>query len=166
MSFFADIMNESENELSEEFFEMIESVCAEAAAFEGIPDSEVSVLFTTDEEVKSLNAEFRDKDAVTDVLSFPANDLEGPLAELLESGFEPETDMESGRIILGDIAVSVPAIARQAEEYGHSFEREAAFLCTHGMLHLMGYDHIDPDDEKIMREKQRQILEGLNITRD
>ena len=163
--FSTDLMNDSDFELKDEFFDMIDTVCAACAEHEQIGDAEVSVLFTTDEEIRELNAEYREKDAVTDVLSFPANDITVPLKNAMADGFEPERDFETGAIVLGDIAVSISAISRQAEEYGHSFEREAAFLCTHGMLHLMGYDHIEPEDEEIMRARQREILDKLNITR-
>ena len=97
----------------------------------------VSLLVTDDEHIRQLNAQFRDKDAATDVLSFP-------------SGAE---------VFLGDIAISLPRAQAQASEYGHSLAREMAFLTAHAMLHLMGYDHENEDDEKLMRERQREIMD-------
>ncbi len=96
----------------------------------------VSLLFADDDIIHTLNREFRQVDKSTDVLSFPSD----------EPGF------------LGDIAICVPCAKRQAEEYGHSIEREIAFLTVHAMLHLFGYDHIDADDEELMRSRQREIL--------
>ena len=96
----------------------------------------VSLMITDDETVRRLNAQYRGIDKPTDVLSFPSD----------EDSF------------LGDIAISLPRTRTQAEEYGHSIVRETAFLTAHAMLHLFGYDHENEDDEKKMREKQRQIM--------
>lgn len=103
----------------------------------------VSLLMTGDEDIHQLNREFRQVDKPTDVLSFPSD----------EPGF------------LGDIAISVPCAVRQAEEYGHSVDREIAFLTVHAMLHLFGYDHIEPQDEEIMRSRQRDILAAAGMER-
>ncbi len=103
----------------------------------------VSLLFTNDDTIQRLNREFRGVDKPTDVLSFPSD----------ETGF------------LGDIAISVPCAERQAEEYGHSREREIAFLTVHAMLHLFGYDHIEPEDESVMRGRQRDILAAAGMER-
>ena len=96
----------------------------------------VSLLLTDDETIKQLNSRYRGIDSTTDVLSFPSG----------EEGF------------LGDIAISVPRARLQAEQYGHPLPREVAFLTVHGMLHLLGYDHIEPADEEYMRARQREIL--------
>jgi probable rRNA maturation factor len=96
----------------------------------------VSLLFTNDDNIRRLNKQYREKDAATDVLSFPSE----------EEGF------------MGDIALSLERARRQANEFGHSEEREAAFLTAHSMLHLMGYDHENKEDEELMREKQREIM--------
>lgn len=127
---------------------------------------EVFIMVTDNSEIQSLNNEFRNVDAPTDVLSFPLNDLDKPLKEKLQDGFIPEINPESGRISLGDIVISADRAIEQANEYGHSVKREFAFLCAHGMLHLLGYDHIDESEEIVMREKQRSILEKANILRD
>lgn len=104
----------------------------------------VSLMVTDDDNIRKLNKEYRDKDKATDVLSFPSG----------EDGF------------LGDIAISLPRAREQAAEYGHTLEREAAFLMAHAMLHLFGYDHMDAEEERIMRGKQREIMKemGLNIS--
>lgn len=103
----------------------------------------VSLLFTNDEDIHALNKEFRQVDKATDVLSFPSDD----------PGF------------LGDIAISVPCAVRQAQEYGHSVEREIAFLTVHAMLHLFGYDHMNENDEDVMRSRQRDILAAAGMER-
>lgn len=119
----------------------------------------VSVLLVENDEIRNLNREFRSKDSVTDVLSFPMLDMKD--GEFLQ---EPaDVDMDEGRLFLGDIVISVPRAIEQAELYGHSPERELAFLTVHGLLHLLGYDHIKPEDEKIMIEKQKQAMSYLGL---
>lgn len=121
---------------------------------------EVSVTFTDDEDIRKLNRQFRNIDRATDVLSFPLFDY---------SGEEDEPPVDELMGMLGDIVISLETAKRQAEEYGHSFERETAFLCVHSMLHLLGYDHETGDeDEADMRRRQSEILDGmgLSVTQD
>ena len=117
-----------------------------ALEYEGFyNDAEVSVTFTDNEGIRRINSEFRGIDKPTDVLSFPLTDFEG--------GDEPPTD--EPLISLGDIVISLERAREQAEEFGHSFERECAFLCVHSMLHLLGYDHVGSDEEDAeMRRRQ------------
>lgn len=117
--------------------------------------AEVSVTLVDNETIKRLNKEFRDKNKVTDVISFPL-------------GFYDEYDInpENGAYMLGDIVISMEKAHAQAIEYGHSLIREVAFLATHSTLHLLGYDHEnDPDGETVMFRLQDEILNSLNITR-
>ncbi len=117
---------------------------------------EVSVSFTDDENIRVLNRRFRNVDRSTDVLSFPLFDYEG-------AEDEPPVDELMG--MLGDIVISLETAKRQAEEYGHSFEREAAFLCVHSTLHLLGYDHETcEEDEADMRRRQSEILDGMGLS--
>ena len=117
-------------------------------------DAEVSVTFTDNEGIRRINSEFRGIDKPTDVLSFPLTDFEG--------GDEPPTDEPF--ISLGDIVISLERAAEQAQEFGHSFERECAFLCVHSMLHLLGYDHVDSEeDDAEMRRRQSEILESMGL---
>lgn len=117
-------------------------------------DLEVSITLVDDEAIHALNREHRGIDRPTDVLSF--SQLEGEeLAALPEGEALP----------LGDIVISVDRVADQADEYGHSFERELGFLVGHGMLHLLGYDHQSPEDEAAMTAKTEEILTGLGLTR-
>ncbi len=116
---------------------------------------EVSVTFTDNEKIRELNRKFRGVDRATDVLSFPLFDYEG-------TQDEPPVDEFVG--MLGDIVISLEQAQKQAEEYGHSFEREAAFLCVHSMLHLLGYDHeTSEEDEADMRRRQSEILSLMGL---
>lgn len=137
-----------------------------ALDFIGCPyEAEVSLLLTTDEEIRQMNREFRDTDRATDVLSFPMIDYkEAGNFDFLEDRkdcFHPET----GELLLGDIVISKNKVLSQASEYGHSPEREFAFLITHSVLHLTGYDHIKENERLLMEQMQRAILENLGITR-
>ena len=117
-------------------------------------DAEISLTFTDNEGIRELNRSYRDKDSATDVLSFPLYDFHGG-----------ETPLGVGRVELGDIVLSLERAAEQAAELGHGFEREAAFLCVHSVLHLLGYDHErSPEDEEIMCERQREIMKKLKLT--
>ncbi len=117
---------------------------------------EVSVTFTDNAQIHALNKKFRGVDRPTDVLSFPLFDYEG-------ESEEPPVDELMG--MLGDIVLSLEQAQAQAEEYGHSFEREVAFLCVHSMLHLLGYDHETGDaDEADMRRRQSEIMELLGLS--
>lgn len=116
---------------------------------------EVSVTFTDNEKIRELNRKFRGIDRATDVLSFPLFDYEGQTDE-------PPVDELLG--MLGDIVISLEQAKKQAEEYGHSFEREAAFLCVHSMLHLLGYDHeTSKEDDADMRRRQSEILARMGL---
>lgn len=128
-------------------------------------EAQVNLLLTGDSEIHRMNLEFRAVDRPTDVLSFPMAEYERPgefgFLETREDCFDPET----GELVLGDIAVSKDRVLSQAEEYGHSVQREFAFLIVHSMLHLIGYDHINEEERVVMEEKQRQIMDTLGILR-
>lgn len=116
---------------------------------------EVSVTFTDNEGIHELNKKYRDVDKPTDVLSFPLFDFEGDCEE------PPIDEVMSN---LGDIVISLEKAKEQAEEFGHSFERETAFLCVHSMLHLLGYDHERSDEEdREMRAKQTEIMRIMGL---
>lgn len=110
---------------------------------------EVSVTVVDNERIRKLNKEYRNIDRETDVLSFPMED---------------EAD-EENEVVLGDIVLSLEKAEQQAKEYGHSIEREIAFLCVHSVLHLLGYDHMEKEEEKDMFERQEKILEKMGLTR-
>ncbi len=137
---------------------LIRRCCQAVLATEGFKkDAEVSVSFVSNNEIKTLNKVYRDKDSVTDVLSFPLTGSEG----------HEEINQETGAVLLGDIVISLETAVKQASNYGHSLEREIGFLTVHSMLHLLGYDHETSQlDQRIMREKEEAVLEKLGISRD
>ena len=119
-------------------------------------NAEVSVTFTDNEKIQKINNEFRGIDKPTDVLSFPLTDYEGA-----DTPFADELDGS-----LGDIVISLERAKEQADEFGHSFDREIAFLTVHSMLHLLGYDHVNSEAEELdMRRRQSDVLKnmGLNV---
>lgn len=123
-----------------------------------LPEVDVYITLTNNEEIHKINKEYRDVDRPTDVLSFPMYERD----EI--AGLKNDTNDEIEKI-LGDIIVSIEKVREQAEEYGHSFKRELAYLVTHGMLHLLGYDHMIEEEKAVMRKREEEILETLNITR-
>lgn len=124
-------------------------------------DYDVSVLIIDDEEIRSINKEHRDIDKSTDVLSFPMADFKN--GELLSD--EGDYDLDMDELILGDIIISAETARRQAEDYGHSFAREMAFLTAHSCFHLLGYDHMAEDEERVMIQKQEDILKEMGLLR-
>lgn len=144
-----DIQNsQNKVDFTAELEETINVVIEKVFVYEDVEPRNVSVLITDNDEIQGLNLEYRQKDAPTDVLSFPLFDEEGNL------------DDEE----LGDIVISLEKAKAQAEEYNHSLKREVAFLTAHSMLHLLGYDHENGEQE--MYVKQDEILNQLGITRD
>lgn len=157
---------ETEIELKLEYRPLIETVVNAALDYEECPyEIELNVILTDNEAIQEINKEYRSIDAPTDVLSFPFIEYEEPSdfskLEECDDNFHPET----GELLFGDIIVSVEKVMSQAEEYGHSLERELGFLIAHSMLHLCGYDHMEEEERKVMEQKQRDILESLGITR-
>ena len=124
-------------------------------------DYEVSVIIVDDHEIRSINKEHRNIDRTTDVLSFPMVEFHN--GELISD--EGDYDMDLDELILGDIIISAETAKRQSAEYGHSFEREIAFLTAHSCFHLLGYDHMEEEEEKVMMSKQESILEKMGLTR-
>jgi len=136
---------------------LVRRACSAVLATEGFLDlAEVNVTFVDDAEIKQLNTDFRNIEKSTDVLSFP----------LGENGIY-DVNPENGAKMLGDIVISVDHAVNQAELYGHSLQREIAFLTVHSMLHLLGYDHVNSKLEEMkMREKEEQVLTKLGLVRD
>lgn len=159
---------ETDIKLELDYETIISRVVEKSLDFEDCPyEVELNVILTDNHEIQKINKEFRDVDAPTDVLSFPLVDYQVPsdfsgLEEEADSYFNPET----GELLLGDIIVSVEKVMGQAEEYGHSRERELGFLIAHSMLHLFGYDHMEEQERAVMEERQRLILDSLGITRE
>ena len=145
---------------------LAKKVVEEALDYVNCPyEAQVNLLLTENEQIHEMNREFRGIDRATDVLSFPMIDYPEPgtfdfLAEK-EDCFDPE----SGELTLGDIVISKEKVLSQAEEYGHSPKREYAFLIAHSVLHLTGYDHMEEEERQVMEQKQREIMERLDILR-
>jgi probable rRNA maturation factor len=122
---------------------------------------EISVILIDNDRIREINNEQRGIDKPTDVLSFPIVDMyEGEI-----KSSDGDFDMDEGCIVLGDILISLEKAEEQSIEYGHSFERELIFLLTHGVFHLLGYDHDTEDREKKMLERQNTVLKSLNLER-
>lgn len=124
---------------------------------------ELSVLLTDDEGIHALNREFREVDSATDVLSFPAN-------EFTPGGFDPdiaERNPKTGRVVLGDMALSLEHACAQGEEFGHGTKREIQYLTVHSVLHLLGYDHVDEGEGKReMRSREKKIMARIEGVRE
>ncbi|MDN5318028.1 MAG: putative rRNA maturation factor [Thermoanaerobacterium sp.] len=143
---------------------IVEDVIKTALEVEGIIDDvEVSVSFVDNEEIHKLNKYYRNVDRETDVLSFPLVEFEEIYSDIDEEN--NDEDDAIGPEPIGDIVISLEKAKQQAEEYGHSFIREVAYLTAHSMFHLMGYDHETDEDRKIMREKEDEVMRRLKIER-
>lgn len=161
--------DESSSALAVDTEQIAKTVIDRAAEMTGCPyEIMVSLLITDDEQIREMNRQFRQIDRATDVLSFPMLSFEQPgdFSFLEGEDFDADAfDPETGELVLGDIVISAPHVRRQAEEYGHSIEREYAFLIAHSMLHLMGFDHMTPEEDQEMQRRQEEILTSLQYTR-
>lgn len=132
-------------------YEYLYNVLDSTLKHEKAEGSIFSIIFVEDNEIHKINKTYRNVDKITDVISF---------------AFEDNQDLMYNDIrVLGDIYICIPQMKRQAQEYGHSEKRELSFLAVHGLLHLLGYDHMNEDDEKVMFSLQEMILDGENIKR-
>lgn len=161
------VENETDQELPFDVEEIVNKVIEKALEQEKCPyEASVAVLLTNNEGIHAMNKEYRKIDRPTDVLSFPNVDYEEPadfsgIEDAIEDYFDPET----GELCLGDIIISIDKVYEQAKEYGHAPLREFAFLVAHSILHLLGYDHMEAEEAKVMETKQEEILTSLGITR-
>lgn len=139
----------------------IEKVIYKCFEEEKLLDSKlvITITLTTPENIRKINEKYRNIDKETDVLSFPMFE-KTELEEKIKNNDFLHSD------VLGDIIISIEKVKEQAQEYGHSFERELSYMVVHGFYHLMGYDHIEEEDKKVMRPKEEKILNDLKITRD
>lgn len=146
-----EIFNETKEEIKD--LEILKPLLEYARKYEGLENTELefSIIIVDNKRIHEINKEYRGIDRPTDVISFALEDSEG-------------VELENYRI-LGDIYISIDKVKEQAKEYGHSEKRELAFLTVHGFLHLLGYDHMEKEEEKIMFGKQEEILNGFGITR-
>lgn len=166
MTFYVE--NETDVTFPFDVEEIVEKVALAVLDAEQCPyEVELNVLLTDNAGIHEYNRQYRQIDRETDVLSFPNVDFAEPGDFEIDEDREADYfDPDSGELILGDIIISVDKVAEQAESYGHSLKREFAFLVAHSMLHLSGYDHMEPEEAAVMEAKQEQILSGLGITRE
>lgn len=159
---------QSKIEITEEIEKNIANIIEYALREEkvNIP-CEVSVVFVDNEKIKELNRENRNIDKVTDVLSFPMleYDKKKVFKDIYENYIFPDTDLDGGSLVLGDIALSLEKAKQQSLEFEHSFIREVVYLTIHSVLHLLGYDHMEEDEKTIMRGREEEILEKFDLTR-
>ena len=126
---------------------------------------EVAITFVDDDEIQALNKQERNIDAVTDVLSFPT--LDNVFNKTInKKNFPDDVNPENGKVDIGDVVINLNRAHEQAGSFGHSFTREVAYLMVHGLLHLMGYDHVDKLDSSIMRAQEEEILSKFSLKRD
>lgn len=157
---------ETDREIGIEYEELAEKVVQKVLDMEGCPyDAQVNLVLTDNEEIQRVNTEFREIAAPTDVLSFPMIPFETPADYAIVEEDQSYFDLDTDELLLGDIMISVDKVFAQAEEYGHSVTREFCFLVAHSMLHLLGYDHMTPEEAVVMENKQRTALDELGITR-
>ncbi|NSF73153.1 rRNA maturation RNase YbeY [Blautia wexlerae] len=157
---------ETDREIGIEYEELAKKVVQKVLDMEGCPyDAQVNLVLTDNEEIQRVNTEFREIAAPTDVLSFPMIPFETPADYAIVEEDESYFDLDTDELLLGDIMISVDKVFAQAEEYGHSVTREFCFLVAHSMLHLLGYDHMTPEEAVVMENKQRTALDELGITR-
>lgn len=168
MTFYVD--NETSYEIDDSLKKRIESIIKEIADSEKFDyQFEVNLLITDNKGIKEYNTRYRQIEKATDVLSFPNLDFNEPgRYEVLEEPMAKVNyyNLDTDEVILGDIIISYEKIISQAKEYGHSETRELCFLIAHSMLHLLGYDHMETKEAKVMETKQKEILEKLGITKD
>ena len=150
----------SEIEANEEYIKTISYVIRKCYEIEDLINSKlcINIILTTPSNIRKINKEYRNIDKETDVLSFPMFEKEELDNKIRNQDFENQ-DM------LGDIVISIERVKQQAIEYGHSFERELSYMVVHGFYHLMGYDHMEEEEKKIMRKKEENVLNELKITR-
>lgn len=144
------IFNETQEKI--ENLEVLEPLLTYALEVENVDNLEFNVIIINNEEIHKINKEYRGIDRPTDVISFALEDYK-------------DIKYENDYRVLGDIYISIDKVKEQAKEYGHSEKRELAFLAVHGLLHLLGYDHMEKEDEKVMFSKQELILDGYGITK-
>ena len=158
MEFLQVNFNEIEEKI--EYVNIISHVIKKCYEVENIKDSKlyINVILTNPENIRKINKQYRNIDKETDVLSFPMFEKQDLELKLKNKDFK-NID------ILGDIIISIEQVERQALEFGHSFERELSYMVVHGFYHLMGYDHMEEEEKKIMRIKEENVLNELEITR-
>lgn len=155
-------------QVKDEFIQKLEQVIEFALREEEVEiKCEVSLVFVDNDEIKKINNNTRGIDRETDVLSFPMLEYENKkvFKEIYKDCKFSQSDFDGEELVIGDIVLSLEKALEQSKEYDHSYEREAAYLVVHSVLHLLGYDHMEDEDKKVMRKREEEILSKLNINR-
>ena len=168
------IINFNKRLFNKKYIEKISSAYDEALKILKVKckDLEVNISFVSKSEIKELNDEFRQKDAVTDVLSFPnllepgRTNMQLITDKLDKITFASEINPENGTIFVGDICICKSVVFKQAKEYGNTKLREIVYMAVHGLLHLLGYDHMTDDDKAVMREMEEKIMKKVHLERE
>lgn len=157
---------ETEQQLDIDYTRLANLVAQKILETEKCPyEVSVNLVLTDNDEIRQVNEEFRNIHSATDVLSFPMIPFEKPADYSIVEDQDEYFDLDTEELLLGDVMISVDRVFSQAKEYGHSTEREFSFLFAHSMLHLLGYDHMEPQEAAVMEKKQAEALESLGITR-
>ena len=149
-----NIFVDGENLPKQAMLDKMQEAAETALELEGVTNEEleVSLTFVDEEEIQEINRDYREVDSVTDVLSFPQ--------------YETSEDIpEEGYCLLGDVVICIKRAEEQAEEFGHSVEREMVYLFTHSICHLLGYDHMEDDEKAVMRAREEEVMERIGVTR-
>lgn len=168
------IINFNKRLFNKKYIEKISSAYDEALKILKVKckDLEVNISFVSKSEIKELNDKFRQKDAVTDVLSFPnllepgRTNMQLITDKLDKITFASEINPENGTIFVGDICICKSVVFKQAKEYGNTKLREIVYMAVHGLLHLLGYDHMTDDDKSVMREMEEKIMKKVHLERE
>lgn len=155
-------------EVKDDFIEELEKVIKFALDEEEVDiECEISLVFVDNDEIKEINKSTRNINKETDVLSFPMLEYENSkvFKEVYKNFTFSQSDFDGDELVLGDIVLSLEKALEQSKEFNHSYEREASYLVVHSVLHLLGYDHMEDEERKIMRSREEEILDKLNITR-
>ncbi|MFX0549209.1 rRNA maturation RNase YbeY [Hathewaya histolytica] len=155
--------------IQEDIVELIEKMIHYTLQEEKVKlDYEISLILVDNKQIRDINREIRGKYSITDVLSFPM--LEYPHHKVFKDVYKDygfsDMDLDEGKLVLGDIALSLERAKEQSEEFNHSFKREVCYLIIHSILHLLGYDHIEDNDKELMRKREEEILNSFNVIRD
>lgn len=156
-------------EVKDDFIERLKNVIVFTLKEESVDiECEVSLLFVDNDEIKEINGDTRGINKETDVLSFPMLDYENKkvFKEIYKDYKFSPSDLDGEELVLGDIVLSLEKALEQSQDFNHSYEREASYLVVHSVLHLLGYDHMEDDEKTVMRNREEEILNKLNITRE
>ncbi len=168
------VINFNKTRFNKKYIELINEAYNYAIKYLKVPckELEVNIDFISRKRIKELNSKFRNKDAVTDVLSFPSLLEEGVenmqliIDKLSRDNYAFGINPENNYIFLGDICICKAVVYKQAKKYGNTREREMVYMAVHGLLHLLGYDHLLDSDKKVMRETEEKIMKHIKLERD